>query len=512
MINPTELQPCPLLIARATLEQMKREDQAVINTENVQLFNDQVFEVCIHDNSAEATSTDSSTDSSTESDVIELDPEDLEEYQNYGFQQEDETKEPTTQIPDGMPCTLEEYNSITSEDGKYLPKTDLKVTSNLSQFFQFEKELGKGSFGTVTSVTAKPGFDYYINKKQFPRRRNSLLDRRDNEMYEMPRQSYALKTIPQAGEKFFDVWKLPEIEFIYNVPHQPNLLRVYETLYDTTQHNLCIVMEKMGSRDLQSINESNVRGNCRFDEPMIRSILRQLAQAVQHIHNQGYIHRDIKPENVLLTKIDKYYKYGKPGTRFIRESDPVVVKLSDYGLSMKPDCRNPTKHGHAGTLPYIAPEGLLKISTSRDKPLDIWAIGCVAFELLMGEGLIVDSTDKQGALLGMMRKLGTPFRMKHETHTRDMYPDKQALGFGYWKGSEMLLRRRLDFQRKDFICFQRGIADFFDFEIPVEEVSSFKDLIQLIQACLKWNPRHRATADQVLGMPFFTRPLSEYEQ
>ena len=73
----------------------------------------------------------------------------------------------------------------------------------------------------------------------------------------------------------------------------------------------------------------------------VRSTMRQLAQAISYIHQQGVTHRDIKPENVLL-------------------QDNGNIALCDFGISR--DIINSAYEstvnltGAAGTLDYCAPE------------------------------------------------------------------------------------------------------------------------------------------------------------
>ena len=77
-----------------------------------------------------------------------------------------------------------------------------------------------------------------------------------------------------------------------------------------------------------------------LDEPVLRSVTKQVLHALDYIHTNGVVHRDIKPENLLV--------YSK---------EPFVVKLADFGLSKMIDGND--KGGmvtFCGTLLYCAPE------------------------------------------------------------------------------------------------------------------------------------------------------------
>ena len=101
------------------------------------------------------------------------------------------------------------------------------------------------------------------------------------------------------------------------------------------------------------------------------SILRDVARALEFAHEKGVVHRDIKPDNILLA------------------GNAAVV--SDFGigkalaLSRTDDAESLTEIGIVvGTPQYMAPEQILSDPTT-DHRADLYAFGCVAYELLVGE-------------------------------------------------------------------------------------------------------------------------------
>lgn len=99
--------------------------------------------------------------------------------------------------------------------------------------------------------------------------------------------------------------------------------------------------------------------------PIIKSLLYQLLNGVEYLHNQHILHRDLKPANILVTS---------GGT----------VKIGDLGLARL--VRNPLQPLSVGdkvvvTIWYRAPELLLG-AKHYTTAVDNWAVGCIFAELL----------------------------------------------------------------------------------------------------------------------------------
>ncbi|TMW63944.1 hypothetical protein Poli38472_014649 [Pythium oligandrum] len=97
--------------------------------------------------------------------------------------------------------------------------------------------------------------------------------------------------------------------------------------------------------------------------------IRDMACAVQYLHEQGIVHRDLKPENILLSTPN---------------DDEAVIKVADFGLAkiftgtnMKTKC---------GTWGYSAPEMISGsgITFGYDYKVDSWSLGTILYILLCG--------------------------------------------------------------------------------------------------------------------------------
>ena len=88
------------------------------------------------------------------------------------------------------------------------------------------------------------------------------------------------------------------------------------------------------------------------------------------MHTQNIMHRDLKPANILC---DEFADQGK---------DEINVKIADFGLAIKSK-PGEKRRCKVGTFIYMAPEQL--DWKGYDFKVDVWALGCIAFNLLTGQ-------------------------------------------------------------------------------------------------------------------------------
>jgi eukaryotic-like serine/threonine-protein kinase len=99
-------------------------------------------------------------------------------------------------------------------------------------------------------------------------------------------------------------------------------------------------------------------------------VLGQLAHAVHHAHARGVVHRDLKPANLILIEPDDTLKVLDFGVAKIVASD------HDESVALS------TGNVIFGSARYLAPERVRGVSS--DPRSDLYAIGVIAFELLVG--------------------------------------------------------------------------------------------------------------------------------
>ena len=199
--------------------------------------------------------------------------------------------------------------------------------------FKVKKELGRGSFGQVFLCTHKKTKVNYAIK---------AIDKRN-------------KT-NEDGKPYFR----REIEIMYKLRH-PNCVRLFGNFEDETY--CYFIMEYVPKGNLYNLIMANK--NAGVDKILVARIIRDLINAIHYLHsmNPPIIHRDIKPENILLTDDNK-------------------IKLTDFGWANYINNQNEPRTTFCGTPLYLAPEMIE--NNGHGKNVDIWCIGVLLFELLVG--------------------------------------------------------------------------------------------------------------------------------
>jgi Tol biopolymer transport system component len=191
------------------------------------------------------------------------------------------------------------------------------------------------------------------------------------------KRDVALKILPESFAS--DPERLArfqrEAEVLASLNH-PNIAAIHG--FEDGCDTYALVLEFV---DGVTLAERIARGPIPLDEALL--IAKQIAEALEAAHEQGVIHRDLKPANV---------KVRLDGT--VKVLDFGLAKLADAAgsatanptaMSMSPTITSPVVTGVGvllGTAAYMSPEQAK--GRPADKRSDIWAFGCVLFEMLTG--------------------------------------------------------------------------------------------------------------------------------
>lgn len=150
-----------------------------------------------------------------------------------------------------------------------------------------------------------------------------------------------------------------EIEIISKLKH-PNIIEVYgQYEYETTPF---IVMELLAGHSLAKLLENGAH----FSVPETIAIIKQLAEALNYVHNHGIIHRDLKPSNIFL-------------------SESSGLKLLDFGVALVMELSAIREEKMiAGTFGYMSPEATGILDKRIDERSDLYSLGVVFYHLLTG--------------------------------------------------------------------------------------------------------------------------------
>src|SRR5205807_3465235 len=163
-----------------------------------------------------------------------------------------------------------------------------------------------------------------------------------------------------------------EAKMLASLNH-PNIATIYGLEQSNGTHYL--LMELVSGETLAE--RAKREGPVPIEEALKISV--QIAEALEAAHEKGIIHRDLKPANVKVTPEGK-----------VKVLDFGLAKaFADDGVSSNPS-ESPTLSAAAtmkgvilGTAAYMSPEQAR--GKAVDKRTDIWAFGCVLYELLTGK-------------------------------------------------------------------------------------------------------------------------------
>ena len=286
------------------------------------------------------------------------------------------------------------------------------------------KKIGEGAYGEVSLYQGKLDGKFYAIKKM------AYIDD-DNYNREISQSS------------------IRELAIMKRMKH-PNVLEIIDY---TISHNFIYLVTKfMKGGDLSKFIKTKKIYNISF-----KDLVYQMLCGVAYIHSIDILHRDLKPQNILL---DGAYN----------------LKIADFGLSRALTCIDSGKTREVVSLWY-RPLELLYGGHNYGLSLDMWSVGCIIYEVIVGYPLFRGNSVFD-IILRITEIFGTPTETSWPGVTKFPYYDKT-----YIHGDVEQIRQNLSQKIKN----KSDIDMWYDI------------IIKLLQL----DPNKRKTALQILLNPFF---------
>jgi len=217
-----------------------------------------------------------------------------------------------------------------------------EIDKHITDRFTVNQMLGKGAYGIVWKCEEKTTGEVVALKKIFG----------------------AFQNATDAQRTF------REIIFLQGLADHENIITLLDVVNANNDKDIYLVFEYMET-DLHAVIRANI-----LEDVHKRYIIYQLLKAMKYIHSAAVIHRDLKPSNLLL-------------------NSECLLKVADFGLArsieFKEEEQTQVLTDYVATRWYRAPEILLG-STDYTKGVDMWSVGCILGELMLGKPIFPGSS------------------------------------------------------------------------------------------------------------------------
>ncbi|WP_169977585.1 protein kinase domain-containing protein [Tautonia rosea] len=207
------------------------------------------------------------------------------------------------------------------------PTVPVEIDRVIAGRYCLERELGRGGFGVVMLA-----YD-----RELQRQVAIKIARRTSDL--------SIDSLMEEGRK------------VAQLDH-PNIVPVYDCGY-LDQKTVFIVSKYVDGGSLSS--QLALR---RLPMEEVVAICGQVAEALAHAHEKGFIHRDLKPSNILLDVRNNAY-------------------VADFGLALRTTDRS-DQDCVEGSLQYMSPEQVSGKSRLVDRRTDVFSFGVILYEMLTG--------------------------------------------------------------------------------------------------------------------------------
>jgi len=183
---------------------------------------------------------------------------------------------------------------------------------------------------------------------------------------------------------------LAEKDLLSKVKH-PRIIRLFSAFQD--DHSLYMVMElaQRGTlrEHIDKLVADKTNPGCAFTPTQCQFYASEILEGMEALHKNGVIHRDIKPGNILIMG-DGHVKLADLGAALKMEDCRLVSPChsseeGDDHTDLRRKMSAEERVGSfVGTASYVSPEVLTNMVQTVGPGLDLWAYGCILFELSTG--------------------------------------------------------------------------------------------------------------------------------
>ena len=303
-----------------------------------------------------------------------------------------------------------------------------QVEDHIKKRFILQKKIGQGAYGVVFKAIDKKTKEQVALKKLF----GAFQDEVDSQ------------------RTFREVMLLQELN------GHDNIIRLLNVIKAENDLDLYLVFDYMEA-DLFNVIRANI-----LQDIHKKFIIYQILKAIKFIHSADIIHRDLKPSNIFI-------------------NSDCHIKLGDFGLARtlghNPHIQNMVTE-YVATRWYRAPEMILA-AQKYGKPIDMWSVGCILYELLVGTPLLPGKSTKEMMKM-MFGVTGFPDRKEYN----EVKNECKIQNIDY----DDLLQEKIK-KKKNILQMVSGYTH--------DEVA-----IDLLLKLLVFNPKKRLTAEEALEHPY----------
>lgn len=298
-----------------------------------------------------------------------------------------------------------------------------EIEPHILRKYEIIQRLGKGAYGIVWKA----------------------IDRKS-------KSTVAVKKVFDAFHNATDAQRtFREVYFLLELREHENIIRLVNIIKAENNKDLYLVFEFMDT-DLHAVIRAGI-----LEEVHKKYLIYQVLKALKFIHSGELIHRDLKPANILL-------------------NSDCSAKVADFGLARslsteENDGSDPVLTEYVATRWYRAPEILLG-SQKYSKAVDMWSIGCILGELIVGKA-IFPGVSTLNQIEKVLELTGKPSMKDIEALESNLAANILASINGT--------------KRKGFQAFFPNAAD---------------DALDLLRKLLVFNPRERISVENALKHPF----------